>query len=260
MASFDGKKALVTGGASGIGLAIASRLLQENASVVIADIDEAQGQSTAQSLGASFMPLDVSDHRAWSELCEKLDGLDIACLNAGVDTGSSSVADLTDANYRKALGTNVDGVVFGVRSVLGLLDRGGGDICVTASLAGLVPMEDDPIYTLTKHAVIGFVRSVAPELLRSGVRINAVCPGITDTPLIDGPMRTRLESQNFPLIEPQDIAEAAYTAITSGNAGEAWVCQPGREPLSFRFPNVPGPRTEDGRGRKPPTAESKDPA
>lgn len=233
--------------------------MQENASVVIADIDEKQGMSAAQALGASFARLDVSDYKSWSELCEKLDSLDIACLNAGVSTGSSSLADLTDATYRRALGTNVDGVVFGVRSVLGLLERGeGGDICVTASLAGLVPMPDDPIYTLTKHAVVGFVRSVAPELLRSRVRINAVCPGITDTPIIDGPMRTHLESEGFPLIAAQDVAEAVLAALSSDNTGEAWVCQLGREPMSFRFPNVPGPRTEGARGRTPPTLDSRD--
>src|SRR5207342_631142 len=100
--------------------------------------------------------------------------VDLACLNAGVVTGETEIAALTDEQYRRALGVNVDGVVYGVRRLDRVMPKG-STIIVTASLAGLVGIPDDPIYGLTKHAVVGFVRSVAPQLAERGIRIQAVC-------------------------------------------------------------------------------------
>src|SRR4029453_18710993 len=109
--------------------------------------------------------------------------LHLACLNAGVVTGEDGdIAALTDQQYRRALGVNVDGVVFGVRRLDRVMPKG-STIVVTASLAGLTAIPDDPIYGLTKHAVVGFVRSVAPQLAARGIRIQAVCPGWADTAL-----------------------------------------------------------------------------
>jgi NAD(P)-dependent dehydrogenase (short-subunit alcohol dehydrogenase family) len=119
----------------------------------------------------------------------------------------------------------------------------GGAIVVTASLAGLVGMERDSLYTLTKHGVIGFVRSVAPQLEARGIRISAIAPGFTDTPLLDDGSREAMTAAGFPpLLSAEAVAAAALRAAREAEPGAVWVVQPGREPLPFRFPNVPGPR------------------
>jgi NAD(P)-dependent dehydrogenase (short-subunit alcohol dehydrogenase family) len=177
---------------------------------------------------------------------------DLVCLNAGVLTGERDIRLLGDEEYRAALRTNVDGVVFGVRQLSPLMQRGSAFV-VTSSLAGLTAMPSDPIYTLTKHAVVGFVRAVAPQLEARGIRINAVCPGIVDTPMLDrAGQRAAFESSGFPLLQPQDVADAVLVAAHSEQTGQAWAVQPGREPLQFRFPNVPGPKGNGAEGALPP--------
>ena len=111
-------------------------------------------------------------------------------------------------------------------------------------------MESDPLYVLTKHAVVGYARSMAPVLEPRGIRINLVCPGIVRTPMTE-PAQASLDAAGFPLMEPEQIAEAVLVAARSEETGQAWVCQPGREPLKFRFPNVPGPRVEGAEGMVP---------
>jgi NAD(P)-dependent dehydrogenase (short-subunit alcohol dehydrogenase family) len=146
---------------------------------------------------------------------------------------------------------NVDGVLFGVRRLAGVM--GDGDaIVVTASLAGLTGVESDPIYALTKHAVIGLVRSVAPQLEESGIRINAVCPGFVDTPMVTGEFRSALESAGFPLLRAEEVAEAVLLAARSDGTGEAWIVQPGRRPEPYRFRGIPGPRVPGAEGIAPP--------
>jgi NAD(P)-dependent dehydrogenase (short-subunit alcohol dehydrogenase family) len=227
-------KAIVTGAASGIGKAIAERLEAEGYEVAATDIGD----------------LDVTDPEEWKRAAARLGRLDVACLNAGVGTGTSSIAELTDEQYRRILGVNVGGVVLGVRGLLPLLG-GGGKIVVTASLAGLMPMPSDPLYTGTKHFLVGFVRSVAPQLAERGLSINAVCPGIADTPLI-GDSRAALEAAGFPLLAPEDVANAVVTVLASGGTGEAWVVQPGRAPEPYAFRGVPGPRVPGSEGVRPP--------
>jgi NAD(P)-dependent dehydrogenase (short-subunit alcohol dehydrogenase family) len=224
--------ALVTGGASGIGAAIAELLRERGAEVQVLDLRDG---------------FDVSDASAW----EGVGPVELACLNAGVVTGESDVTKLGDEAYRRILATNVDGVVFGTRRLARVM-KPGGAIVVTASLAGLTRLAGDPVYALTKHAVVGFVRGVAPQLERSGIRINAVAPGIADTPMIDGAMRDVLEREGFPLLRPHDVARAALVAALSPESGQVWAVQPGREPERFRFPNVPGVRDPLGRSVGPP--------
>jgi NAD(P)-dependent dehydrogenase (short-subunit alcohol dehydrogenase family) len=221
-------KALVTGGAGGLGRAIRARLEAEGYSVRSLDIVDG---------------FDVSDPAAW----ESVDAVDLACLNAGVLTGETDVRALTDEQYRRAVAVNVDGVVFGVRHLARVMERGA--IVVTASLAGLTGMPSDVVYSLTKHALVGFVRSVAPQL--EPVTVNAVCPGIADTPMIDA-QRGELAAAGFPLVAPEEVAEAVWRAATSGATGQAWFVQPGRESAPFRFPSLPGPRREGERVGAPP--------
>jgi NAD(P)-dependent dehydrogenase (short-subunit alcohol dehydrogenase family) len=215
-------KALVTGGASGIGAAIVARLRADGYEVESLDVVDG---------------FDVTDPEAW----ERVGAVDLACLNAGVITGEADLERLTLDQYRRALGVNVDGVVLGARRLAGVLEPGSA-IVATASLAGLVGVPDDPIYALTKHAVVGFVRSVAPQLAERGIRIQAICPGWADTPLTDDSFKGELVARGFRLLRAEDIAEAVLVAARSDGTGEAWIVQPGREPLRYEFKGVPGPR------------------
>ena len=180
---------------------------------------------------------DVADPGAW----EHIGSVDLACLNAGVLTGEAEIATLTDEQYRRALGVNIDGVVFGVRRLDRIMPKG-STIVVTASLAGLTAIPDDPIYGLTKHAIVGFVRSVAPQLAERGIRIQAVCPGWADTPLTPNGFKQELTDRGFRLLQPHEVAEGVWAAYKSEGSGEAWIVQPGREPLLYEFKGVPGPR------------------
>jgi NAD(P)-dependent dehydrogenase (short-subunit alcohol dehydrogenase family) len=214
--------ALVTGAAGGIGSAIVRKLRAEGFDVK--ELDLVSG-------------FDVTDTDAW----EHVGSVDLACLNAGVLTGSKDIAGLTDEQYRRAIGVNVDGVVYGVRRLDRVMPKG-STIVVTASLAGLVGIPDDPIYGLTKHAVVGFVRSVAPQLAERGIRIQAVCPGWADTGLMPPEFKADLASRGFRLLHPESVANGVWAAYTSEGTGEAWIVQPGREPLLYEFKGVPGPR------------------
>jgi NAD(P)-dependent dehydrogenase (short-subunit alcohol dehydrogenase family) len=216
-------KAIVTGGEGGLGRAFRARLEREGYDVESLD------------LATGF---DVTDPAAW----ERVGPVELACLNAGVLTG-----DLDAESYRRAVAVNVDGVVLGVLRLARVMEE--GSIVATASLAGLTAMPSDPVYSLTKHAVVGFVRSMAPHLGR--IRLNAVCPGIADTPMIDH-QREAFAAAGFPLLAPSDVAEAMWRAASSGETGECWFVQPGREPQPFRFPNLPGPRVDGGSVGAPP--------
>jgi NAD(P)-dependent dehydrogenase (short-subunit alcohol dehydrogenase family) len=218
--------ALVTGGASGIGAALVARLRTEGFDVRVLDLTTA---------------FDVGDPRDW----DAVEAVDVACLNAGVLGGPADPAELTLEGYRRAISVNVDGVVLGVRRLARVMAPGSRIVC-TASLAGLTAVPEDPLYAATKHAVVGFVRSVAPVLETRGISINAVCPGFVDTAMVDGGLRERLEGAGFPLLATEEVADAAWLALTSGETGHAWAVQPGRPPVDFRFPTLPGPRTTDG--------------
>ncbi len=210
------ESALVTGGAAGIGAAVVELLEREGAEVTVLDV--ATG-------------FDVSDPDAW----DAVGPVDLACLNAGVIS-----SDETFADYRRVVGVNVDGVVLGVRRLAEVM-KPGSAIVATASLAGLAPWPGDPVYSLTKHAVVGFVRAAAPGLAERGIRLNAVCPSFTATAMTAAG-REELETMGFRLMQPEQVASAIVATARSEETGQAWIVQPGREPIRFRFPNVPGPR------------------
>ena len=210
-------RVLITGGRGGIGTAIAAAL--GDAEIVVLDLPE----------------FDVGEPFAWNALAGEFDA---AFLNAGVTTGEEDIAALTDDQYRRALRANIDGVVFGTRELAARLMPNGGSIVATASLAGLVAAPLDPIYAATKHAVVGFVRAVAPQLHAKGIKINALCPGFTDTPIVAQELRGALPAD---LMEASFVAEAALRALNDDESGRAWIVQPNRiEP--YHFHGVPGPR------------------
>ncbi len=257
MGELDGKVALITGAASGIGKATAERLHVEGARVCVVDVADGAGREVVNGLGGIFVHADVGDPAEVDlafDACEReLGGVDIAYLNAGIAIGQAEIGELTDDDYRRIMRVNVDGVVYGTRAAIRAMDRrGGGAIVATASLAGLIPFPPDPIYDLTKHAGVGFVRSVAPMLEARNITVNAVNPGMTDTNIVTEDVKQLFAQVDFPLMPPSQIAEAVLRIVTSGVTGECWVCQPGREPEAYKFHDVPGPRLEQARGRVPP--------
>jgi NAD(P)-dependent dehydrogenase (short-subunit alcohol dehydrogenase family) len=207
--------ALVTGGRGGIGAAICE-LLDDP---VVLDLPD----------------FDAGDPDAWRALEGEYDA---AFLNAGTSTGIADAADLSDSEWQRILRANLEGVVYGTRELAARLMPNGGSIVATASLAGLTGMPFDPAYTATKHAVVGWVRAAAPSLAAHGIRINAICPGFADTPLVDRELRDRLD---VPLMEPSFVAAAALQVLADEESGRAWVVQPNRV-VAFDFPRIPGPR------------------
>ena len=245
MQNLHGKVALVTGGASGIGRVTATKLAERGVDVVIADINGDAAEDAAKTVDGRAVALDVSDPAAWRSALDEVLGpdgrLDIVHLNAGIAIGTTDMAALSDEEYRRVMGVNVDGVVFGTRAVLPRMAAGGW-IIATASLGGLVPMPTDPIYSLGKHAVVAFVRSIAPLYSPQGITVNAVCPGFADTPLVTEEFRSLIRAMNVPMLDPQVVAETVVKIIDEGRTGEAWFIQPGREPAPYEFRGVPGPR------------------
>jgi len=259
MAVLTGKVAVVTGGGSGIGAASAARLAEGGASVVVVDRDEASADLVADRIGGLPVVADVSRPDQWNSIIDaavaRFGGVDLAHLNAGVSTGEADISLLTDEQYRRAVGVNVDGVVFGIRALVPLLrQRGGGSLVATASLAALIGYSPDPIYGLTKSAVVGLVRALAPQLAEQNIILNAICPSLVDTNMLDETMRDALSGSGFPLIEPATVAEAVFQCLTSADTGRAMVIQAGREPLAYRFARPPGPRAAGAEGRLPPAA------
>ena len=245
--------ALVTGGASGIGRATAAALKQRGARVVIADIDQSGGEKTAAELEVEFQFLDVRDTVAWEELVNRLveahGGLDIAHLNAGLLTpragGVGSLTDpfdlleMKDDDYRRVTAINIDGVVLGARAVARAMSaRGAGAIVATASVAGIIPFSGDPMYTMTKHAIVGFVRATAPGLAGHKITLNMVCPGIVETNIAAADNFEAMRGMGMPVMQPSQIADAVVQAIESGETGEALVCLPGQPPIKQVFPTL----------------------
>jgi NAD(P)-dependent dehydrogenase (short-subunit alcohol dehydrogenase family) len=238
--------ALVTGAAGAIGRAVSVSLAEAGAIVVAADVDEEGGRRTAEAAGGHFVACDVTDLEA---NCAAVDfameaggRLDLVHLNAGVTTGCGVDEDFDLARYRRAVGVNLDGVVLGAHAALpALRASGGGVIVATASLAGLTGTPWDPVYSATKHGVVGLVRSLGPYVAERGGRCNAVCPGYAESAMtVD--IRQAIEAQGLELLTPQDVADAVMDAFLTDVSGACWFVQPGRPAEPFTFRNVPGPR------------------
>jgi NAD(P)-dependent dehydrogenase (short-subunit alcohol dehydrogenase family) len=257
MGALDGKVALITGAASGIGKATAERFAAEGAQICAVDFDDTNGRAVADALGAHYVHADAGDSAevdAAFAACEsEFGGVDVAFLNAGIAIGIADPTELTDEVYERIMRVNVDGVVFGARAaVRAMRRRGGGAIVATSSLAGLLPFPPDPVYVASKHAVVGFIRSIAPTLAADGITANTVNPGMTDTNILTAETKALFAQADFPLMPATQIADAVFTIVTTGRTGECWACQPGRDAEPYRFSGVPGPRGAAAAGRTPP--------
>jgi len=241
-----GKVALITGGSNGIGAAVARRLAGHGAHVVIADVADEAGTELAAELGGHYLHCDVRElaesETAVAAAVEQFGGLDLAFLNAGVTTGCGVGDDFDLERYRRAMAVNLDGVVFGVHAALPALKaRGGGTIIATASMAGLVPVALEPIYSANKHAVVGLARSLGELLAPDHIDVHALCPSFAHTALI-ADIRPFLDDVGFPILEVEAVVDTFMAMLDADTTGDAWFVVPGRESEPFRFRNPPGPR------------------
>lgn len=240
-AQLDGKVALVTGGASGIGAATARCLAAHGARVLVTDLHRPgpADPGTARS-GWAFQRLDVTDREQWQETVEgvvkRWGRLDIVHLNAGRGSlPAGARADLplsqwlTPDTLDAVRAVNIDGVVLGALAALPHLERTGGSIVVTSSAAGLLPHRD-PFYCLTKHASVGFVRAFAALVGPRGMTANVVCPFGVDTPMVSPEGR---EAQ--PLSSPERIAEIVLGLVLDRVNGQIIVVPAGRPEWSYEF-------------------------
>lgn len=246
-----GRVALVTGGASGIGRATAHRLAAHGMTVCVVDIDKDAASAVADAIGGVAVQCDVSDpeqvDNAFAVCARELGSVDLAFLNAGITIHwSGDIGSLDLADYRRSVGVNLDGVVFGavaaVRAMRARNEQAGGVILATASLAGILAWHPDAVYSLGKHAVVGFMRAIAPNLAPEGISVHTICPGITETGVL-GDRRSLVERIGVPVMEPEAIADAALMAATLpiGRTGSCWVVQHGKPAWPMEFPDVPGP-------------------
>ena len=191
MRGLDGKVALVTGGGAGIGAATAARLAAEGMKVVVVDWDgEAAGRVASGLADALAIAADVSSEddvtRFVAAAVDRFGRIDVALLNAGIGGDMGPLATSTTENFDRVFAVNVRGCYLSLRAVVQqLLAQGdGGAITVTASALSLMGGQMYATYTATKHALLGLVRSVALEVARDGIRVNALCPGYVDTHLM----------------------------------------------------------------------------
>lgn len=218
----EGKTAAITGAASGIGLACARRLLDAGASVVLVDRAGDQLERLCNELGPQAKPLavDLLDGRQVSAMpakIEKLVGpLDIFHANAGAYVGGAAAEGDPD-QWDRVLNLNVNAAFRCVNAILpGMIARRSGDILFTSSVAGVVPVVWEPVYTASKFAVQAFLHATRRQVSQHGIRMGAVLPGPVVTALLDDWPKEKMEEAlaNGSLMQPQEVAEAVLFMVT----------------------------------------------
>lgn len=216
--------ALITGAATGIGAATARQLAAKDIKVAVCDVNETAGTALAEEIGGLFVHCDVTDYasveQAVARCCETLGTPGYVHLNAGimtVPTGDDFLAieDVSLDQYRRILGVNLDGVFHGIKAVLPKLRDGGGAITITASVAAFGMLPIDPLYSATKHSLVGFARSIAAANEGSNVRINVICPGVVDTAIVPDSFR-----DPDTIMSPDTLAEEVVDLLLNGANGE----------------------------------------
>jgi NAD(P)-dependent dehydrogenase (short-subunit alcohol dehydrogenase family) len=230
--------AVVTGAAGGIGAAVARLLASAAVRCVLVDRNPLVA-AVAAEIGGEAVVGDLADPELSRRAVEAAgDRLDLLVLNAGMNSVDKDPATADLARYQTLVGVNQHAVVWGLRAALPVMRRGGGSIVVTASLAALHGVEQDPLYTMTKHAVIGLVRALSGRLSAEGIRLSAVCPGLVDTPLTAAG-RDRFQAAGIPMLAADDVAAAIVDLLRTGEAGTELVLRPGRPAARYLAAPLP---------------------
>ena len=217
-----GKVAAITGAASGIGLECARTMIAAGARVVLVDRAEEALNNVCSELGDNAIPLriDLTDAADMAgmmpKVLERAGRLDIFHANAGTYVGGEVLGGDPDA-WDRMLNLNVNAMFRSIHAVLPhMVERKSGDIIVTSSIAGLVPVVWEPIYTASKHAVQAFVHTVRRQVAKYGLRVGAVAPGPVVTALISDWPKEKLEAEMAAggLIQPTEVAQAVLFMLT----------------------------------------------
>lgn len=225
------KLAVITGGASGIGRATCLAMADEGAHVVVCDRDASAAQDLVEEIHAhaglgNVCVMDVADSgsvaRGFDQIIADHGRIDCAFNNAGVAGDDKFIADTDDTEWDRIIGINLTGVWLCLRrEIQEMLPRGGGTIVNTASVAGLVGWRAGAAYSATKHAVVGLTRSAALEYARKDIRVNAVCPGVIDTPMAAG-LRTDTSGLRERLL--QKHPQGRFGEADEIAAAVVWLC------------------------------------
>jgi NAD(P)-dependent dehydrogenase (short-subunit alcohol dehydrogenase family) len=233
---FEPKVVLVTGAASGIGKATARAFATEGHTTILADLDERLGQEAVSKISSEsgvdcmFVRCDVADEQdvriLFQKIADKYGRLDAAFNNSGIEGAQASTADSTAENFDRVIAVNLRGVWLCMREEIRQMQRqdSGGSIVNCSSVAGLIGLPNIPAYVASKHGVIGLTRSAALEVARQNIRVNAVCPGAIETPMlerymagVEGGRERMLQTEPIGRIgNPDEIASAVLWLCSKG--------------------------------------------
>ncbi len=226
----EGSTAIVTGGSSGIGEAIATAYVEAGADVVIASRTEADGTEVAEEIGCRYVQTDVSEYDQVEALVEttveEAGSLDVMVNNAGIPS-SSKVGEMDLAEWRTVIRVNLDGVMHGTKAALPHLIESDGCIINTASIYGLVGGKGAAAYSAAKGGVVNFTQQVAVDYAEEGVRVNSICPGFVETPMTESLLETEwfytFLREETPMERPAQPEEIAPLAVFLASDGASYI-------------------------------------
>lgn len=245
---FTDKVAIVTGGASGIGREVALEFSRNGAAVVVADIQEEAGEAVVDEIegdggDATFVHGDVTDMTQMQSMVdtavEEFGGLDFAFNNAGIGGEQKPTADLEEDEWLAVIDINLNGVWRGMKAELPVMvEHGGGVIVNTASILGQVGFASAAAYTSAKHGVLGLTKVAALDYAEQGVRVNAVCPGFIDTPMLEAGGITDDEEM---LTQVKALhAMNRLGTVDEIASGVMWLCSPGASFTTGEYLTIDG--------------------